>query len=113
MPISFEYMTQRIRITPRDLCDTKLARPPVLHFICSPSRASAIVADVQEVHEWVPMTIYEPIPVRSFNFSAERTSNMFMEDRCLPEELPALTKVLPLISILRWALFHFGALFKF
>lgn len=59
----FEYLTPRIRITPRDLAATPLARPTTLHFICSPSRASAIMAEVQEVKDWHPTTIYEPIPV--------------------------------------------------
>ncbi|ETW84344.1 hypothetical protein HETIRDRAFT_314466 [Heterobasidion irregulare TC 32-1] len=74
----FEYLTPRIRITPRDLADTPLARPQYLHFICSPSRARAIMADVEQLRPWAPTTIYEPIP-----------------DRCVPEELPALVAVLP------------------
>ncbi|KAF4620006.1 hypothetical protein D9613_005580 [Agrocybe pediades] len=77
----FEYLTPRIRITPKDLVGTELERPKALHFICSPTRASAIMSEVEE--GWKPTTIYEPIP-----------------DRCVPEELPALKKVLPLISIL-------------
>ncbi|THV03316.1 Ribokinase-like protein [Dendrothele bispora CBS 962.96] len=79
----FEYLTPRIRITPRDLDGTKLAQPAMLHFICSPSRASVIMSQVDDVPGWDPITIYEPIP-----------------DRCVPEELPALVKVLPSISIL-------------
>ncbi|KAF8901708.1 Ribokinase-like protein [Gymnopilus junonius] len=77
----FEYKTPRIRLTPKDITGTELARPKILHFICSPGRASAIMSEVEE--GWKPITIYEPIP-----------------DRCVPEELPALKKVLPLISIL-------------
>ena len=61
---SFEYLTPRIRITPHDLADTPLARPQYLHFICSPSRARAIMADVEQLRPWSPTTIYEPIPVR-------------------------------------------------
>ncbi|KAK7470879.1 hypothetical protein VKT23_002295 [Stygiomarasmius scandens] len=79
----FEYLTPRIRITPRDLEGTKLAQPTMLHFICSPSRASDIMSEVDNISNWSPTTIYEPIP-----------------DRCIPEELPALVKVLPSISIL-------------
>ncbi|KAF9485382.1 Ribokinase-like protein [Pholiota conissans] len=77
----FEYTTPRIRITPKDLEGTPLAKAKILHFICSPNRASAIMAEVEE--GWNPITVYEPIP-----------------DRCIPEELPALQKVLPLIYIL-------------
>ncbi|KAI0824594.1 Ribokinase-like protein [Trametes gibbosa] len=79
----FEYLTPRIRITPHDLSGTKLARPRILHFICSPSRASEIMAEVKQDDSWHPTTVYEPIP-----------------DRCVPEELPALQAVLPDISVL-------------
>ncbi|KAF8974588.1 hypothetical protein BDZ97DRAFT_1774420 [Flammula alnicola] len=77
----FEYITPRIRLTPKDLEGTKLAKPKILHFICSPTRASAILSEVNQ--GWKPIAVYEPIP-----------------DRCVPEELPALKKVLPLISVL-------------
>ncbi|KAI0751412.1 Ribokinase-like protein [Daedaleopsis nitida] len=79
----FEYLSPRLRITPRYLANTKLSRPRILHFICSPSRAAAIMSEVKEDDKWHPITVYEPIP-----------------DRCVPEELPALQKVLPDISIL-------------
>ncbi|EIW61851.1 Ribokinase-like protein [Trametes versicolor FP-101664 SS1] len=79
----FEYLTPRIRITPRDLVGTRLARPRIIHFICSPERASAIMAEVKEERDWYPITVYEPIPFR-----------------CVPEELPALQKVLSDISVL-------------
>ncbi|TFK56064.1 Ribokinase-like protein [Heliocybe sulcata] len=79
----FKYLTPRIRITPRDLTGTPLARPTTLHFICSPSRALEITSEVREERDWDPITIYEPIP-----------------DRCVPEELPALRKVLSAICIL-------------
>lgn len=78
---SFEYTTPRIRITPEDLRATGLANPKVLHFICPPERALAIMSEVQD--GWSSVTVYEPVP-----------------DRCIPEELPALKKVLPLISVL-------------
>lgn len=77
----FEYIAPRIRLTPKDLEGTKLEKPKILHFICSPSRALAISSEVGGA--WKPITIFEPIP-----------------DRCIPEELPALKNVLPLISIL-------------
>ncbi|KAF7331930.1 PfkB domain-containing protein [Mycena kentingensis (nom. inval.)] len=80
---NFEYLTPRIRITPRDLQGTRLGSSEIIHFICSPSRASTIMSQVREVPDWAPTTIYEPIP-----------------DRCVPEELPALQKVLPEIDIL-------------
>ncbi|TFK93922.1 Ribokinase-like protein [Polyporus arcularius HHB13444] len=79
----FEYLTPKLRITPRDLMDTKLSHPRVLHFICSPTRAAAIMSEVKQVDDWHPTTVYEPIP-----------------DRCVPEELPALQTVLPDISVL-------------
>ncbi|KAG2058895.1 Ribokinase-like protein [Suillus hirtellus] len=80
---SFEYITPRIRLTPRDLERTRLTRPASVHFICSPTRALQIVSEIQEVEEWNPTTIFEPIP-----------------DRCIPEELPSLKAVLPHIAIL-------------
>ncbi|KIM91056.1 hypothetical protein PILCRDRAFT_765050 [Piloderma croceum F 1598] len=80
---SFSYLTPRIRITPKDLTNTKLAQPSILHFICSPTRAASILSDVREIDGWFPTTIYEPIP-----------------DRCVPEELPNLINVLPSISVL-------------
>ncbi|KAG1832922.1 Ribokinase-like protein [Suillus variegatus] len=79
----FEYITPRIRLTPRDLERTRLTRPASVHFICSPTRALQIVSEIQEVEEWNPTTIFEPIP-----------------DRCIPEELPSLKAVLPHITIL-------------
>jgi len=44
-------------------------------------RASAILSEVHD--DWSSIAVYEPIP-----------------DRCIPEELPALKTVLPLISVL-------------
>lgn len=64
----FKYLTPRIRITPRDLTGTKLAKPLALHFICSPTRATSIMSEIHEVESWgAPITIYEPIPVCDFN----------------------------------------------
>ncbi|PPQ72525.1 hypothetical protein CVT24_004831, partial [Panaeolus cyanescens] len=77
----FEYTTPRIRLTPKDLRNTKLEKPEFLHFICSPTRALSIIAEIDD--GWSPTTIYEPIP-----------------DRCVPQELPSLIKVLPSISVL-------------
>jgi len=79
----FQYLTPRRRITPCDLTDTPLFRPTTLHFICSPARAAVIMSQVAQVDGWSPVSIYEPIP-----------------DRCIPEELPALRDVLPLLSVL-------------
>ncbi|KAF8633672.1 hypothetical protein AX15_001283 [Amanita polypyramis BW_CC] len=79
----FQYLTPKIRITPRDLLQTRLARPKALHFICSPTRASTIISEIHEIGRWSPLTIYEPIP-----------------DSCIPSQLPALIRVLPDISIL-------------
>ncbi|KAI1792853.1 Ribokinase-like protein [Ganoderma leucocontextum] len=79
----FEYLTPKLRITPHDLDDTKLARPDIVHFICSPSRAAVILSEIKQDEGWHPTTVYEPIP-----------------DRCVPEELPSLQKVLSDVSIL-------------
>lgn len=79
----FKYLTPRQRLTPKDLIGTPLDKPANIHFICSPSRAHAIVSEILTIHNWKPVTIYEPIP-----------------DRCIPEELPALIEVLPNIDIL-------------
>ncbi|KAI9510441.1 Ribokinase-like protein [Russula earlei] len=79
----FQYLTPRRRITPCDLTGTPLFRPTTLHFICSPARAAVIMSQVSQVEGWSPVSIYEPIPYR-----------------CVPEELPALRNLLPLISVL-------------
>ncbi|KAI6047130.1 Ribokinase-like protein [Pisolithus marmoratus] len=79
----FQYLTPRIRLTPRDLHETRFAWPKALHFVCSPTRALEIISEVKQVDGWEPTTIFEPIP-----------------DRCVPEELPSLVKALPFISIL-------------
>ncbi|KAI0035582.1 Ribokinase-like protein [Vararia minispora EC-137] len=78
----FEYLTPRIRLTPRDLVNTRLADPLTIHFVCSPKRAHVITSELRELG-WNPTTIYEPIPFR-----------------CVPEELPSLLEVLPAIDVL-------------
>jgi hypothetical protein len=60
---SFQYLTPRLRITPRDLLGTCLSHPATIHFICSPSRAAVIMSQVAEVEAWSPISVYEPIPV--------------------------------------------------
>jgi hypothetical protein len=95
----FEYLTPRLRITPKDFEGNKLENSKIIHFICSPSRASAIMSEVKG--DWKPITVYEPIPVRSAGCSLLTVFNLDLQDRCVPEELPALKVVLPLISILR------------
>jgi len=59
----FQYLTPRLRITPRDLLGTCLSCPATIHFICSPTRAAVIMSQVAEVEGWSPISIYEPIPV--------------------------------------------------
>ncbi|KAJ7667811.1 Ribokinase-like protein [Mycena polygramma] len=80
---SFDYITPRIRIIPQDFQGTRLQYSTTLHFICSPSRASVIMSEVQQTPGWHPTIIYEPIP-----------------DRCVPDELGPLVKILPQIDIL-------------
>ncbi|CAE6526876.1 unnamed protein product [Rhizoctonia solani] len=81
----FDYLTPRIRLTPKDLPGTPLESPRQIHFVCSPTRATRIMEDVDMygAKGWKPFTIYEPIPFR-----------------CVPEELPALKQVLHRIDIL-------------
>ncbi|KAF8450784.1 Ribokinase-like protein [Boletus edulis BED1] len=76
---NFEYLTPRLRLSPRDLRCTRLARPATLHFICSPTRALQVISEV----DWNPTIIYEPIP-----------------DRCVPEELPTLRTAMASIDVL-------------
>lgn len=62
--LSFEYLTPRIQITPKDLAyPSEFSRPSQLHFICSPQRAADIIGEIKRVDGWKPLTIYEPIPV--------------------------------------------------
>ncbi|KAL4075809.1 Ribokinase-like protein [Scleroderma citrinum] len=81
--VIFQYLTPRIRLTPRDLRETRLTWPAVIHFICSPVRALQVISEIEQVDGWKPITIYEPIPYR-----------------CIPEELPSLIKALPSITVL-------------
>ncbi|QRV91255.1 PfkB family carbohydrate kinase [Ceratobasidium sp. AG-Ba] len=81
----FDYLTPRIRLTPKDLPRTSLESARQIHFVCSPTRASQIMhdADTYGAKNWEPFTIYEPIPFR-----------------CVPEELPSLKQILHRIDIL-------------
>ncbi|KAH7344550.1 Ribokinase-like protein [Rhizoctonia solani] len=81
----FEYLTPRIRLTPKDLSGTPLESPRQIHFVCSPTRATQIIHDGDKygAKDWKPFTIYEPIPLS-----------------CVPEELPALKHILHRIDIL-------------
>ncbi|KDN37784.1 hypothetical protein RSAG8_09939, partial [Rhizoctonia solani AG-8 WAC10335] len=81
----FDYLTPRIRLTPKDLPGTPLESPHQLHFVCSPARATQITdgVDVYSARDGKPLTIYEPIPIS-----------------CVPEELPALKQILHRIDIL-------------
>ena len=100
--VSFEYKTPRIRLTPADLEGTKLAKPKMLHFVCSPSRALSIISEFNA--SWEPITIYEPIPVSQRYWSCWNCSNVFCSSKicCVPNELDELTSVLRSISIFRY-----------
>lgn len=73
-----------------------------LHFVCSPTRALEITAQLEPERnptpEWQPRLVYEPIP-----------------DRCRPDELDALRLVLPSIAVFSpnheeaWAFFGVSA----
>ncbi|GAA6060006.1 hypothetical protein JCM10212_001164 [Sporobolomyces blumeae] len=82
----FKYLTERTRLEPRDL-PAPFRRSRFLHFVCSPTRAATIRAQLLDAREnptptWQPDLVYEPIP-----------------DRCVPEELDALRNVLPDVRI--------------
>jgi hypothetical protein len=98
---SFEYKTPWIHLTPTDLEETKLARPKMLHFICSPSRALSIISKVNA--SWEPITIYEPIPVRWHSWFCWNPSDFFHHSKvcCVLEGLDELMFVLRLILIFR------------
>lgn len=79
----FEYLTSTIQVYPNDLNGKQsFEQPKRLHFVCSPKRALEIISEINSVQNWDPLTIYEPIPYS-----------------CVPEELPALTQILPYIAI--------------
>lgn len=60
------------------------------------------MSEVAEVEGWSPVTIYEPIPVCRANVRLILDSVLSVfKDRCIPQELPALQDVLPVINILR------------
>ncbi|GAA5887816.1 hypothetical protein JCM6882_000760 [Rhodosporidiobolus microsporus] len=96
----FEYLTPRTRLEPVDL-PLPLRTSQYLHFVCSPTRAlvihSQLLPPVNSTREWQPKLVYEPIP-----------------DRCTPEELPALRKILPHVEVFSpnheeaWAFYGVG-----
>lgn len=76
---AFQYLTPRIRITPRDHVTMGTVRTPavpnMMHFICSPARALEVIQEARELG-WigertgtdgklgdVAHLIFEPIPV--------------------------------------------------
>ena len=96
-----QYLTPRVRITPRDLDGTKLSRPRAVHFICSPLRAAVIMSQVREIEDWDPVTIYEPVPVCISAFYYVVMPTFALQYSCIPNELPALICVLPDITVFR------------
>ncbi|GAA5883903.1 hypothetical protein JCM3774_003045 [Rhodotorula dairenensis] len=97
----FEYLSHRTRLEPKDL-PPPLRTAQYLHFVCSPTRALEITAQLRPEHnstpEWQPRLVYEPIP-----------------DRCRPDEMGPLRKVLPSIAVFSpnheeaWAFFGVSA----
>ncbi|KAL4081913.1 Ribokinase-like protein [Scleroderma yunnanense] len=53
----FQYLTPRIRLTPRDLRETRLTWPAVIHFICSPVRALQVISEIECIPEELPSLI--------------------------------------------------------
>jgi hypothetical protein len=93
LDFSFEYITPKIRITIRDLKDTRLARPTTLHFICSPSRAATVLSEIKDIDGWFPITIYEPIPVCASS-QVRRGLWLFWEGQLHPRGAPGLDESL-------------------
>ena len=97
----FKYLSHRTRLEPKDL-PPPLRTAQYLHFVCSPTRALEITAQLRPENnptpEWQPRLVYEPIP-----------------DRCRPDELDALRLVLPSIAVFSpnheeaWAFFGVSA----
>ncbi|GAA5925844.1 Mak32p [Sporobolomyces koalae] len=81
----FKYLTPRTRLEPQDL-PAPFRSSQYLHFVCSPTRALEIRAQldprVNPTPTWQPALVYEPIP-----------------DRCIPEEMGSLREILPHIAI--------------
>ncbi|GAA5874591.1 hypothetical protein JCM16303_002914 [Sporobolomyces ruberrimus] len=75
----FKYLTPRTRLEPQDL-PRQFHTSRYLHFVCSPTRALVIHSQLSST--WQPALVYEPIP-----------------DRCIPEELDALRRILPHVAI--------------
>ncbi|BGP16580.1 hypothetical protein JCM10213v2_004582 [Rhodosporidiobolus nylandii] len=96
----FEYLTPRTRLEPKDL-PAPLRTSNYLHFVCSPTRALVIHSQLQPplnpTPSWQPKLVYEPIP-----------------ERCTPDELPSLRKILPHVEVFSpnheeaWAFFGVG-----
>ncbi|GAA5958664.1 hypothetical protein JCM8115_000317 [Rhodotorula mucilaginosa] len=97
----FKYLSHRTRLEPKDL-PPPLRTAQYLHFVCSPTRALEIQAQLRpednSTPQWQPRLVYEPIP-----------------DRCRPDELDALRLVLPSIAVFSpnheeaWAFFGVSA----
>lgn len=77
----FKYLTPRRRLDPSDL-PPHMRAATHLHFVCSPVRSLEIHAQLSHYPDWHPRLVYEPIP-----------------DRCVPEELPSLRKILPHLTV--------------
>lgn len=81
----FKYLGERTRLEPIDL-PTPLRTSNFLHFVCSPTRSlvihSQLLPPLNTTPTWTPSLVFEPIP-----------------DRCIPEELPSLQKILPHIAV--------------
>ncbi|GAA5983175.1 hypothetical protein JCM10908_000184 [Rhodotorula pacifica] len=96
----FKYLSHRTRLEPKDL-PPPLRTARYLHFVCSPTRALEITAQLRSegsMPQWQPRLVYEPIP-----------------DRCRPDELESLRQVLPSIAVFSpnheeaWAFFGVSA----
>ncbi|KAK4705250.1 hypothetical protein P7C70_g957, partial [Phenoliferia sp. Uapishka_3] len=74
----FKYLSPRLRLTPADL-PPSLASAKALHLCCSSSRTVSIISELPTPP---PLIFFEPIP-----------------DSCIPENLPTLLEILPLLEV--------------
>ncbi|KAI5479845.1 hypothetical protein MNV49_002403 [Pseudohyphozyma bogoriensis] len=78
----FEYLNERTRLEPKDI-PPSMRGARWLHCVCSPTRSLTLQQQIDDDPVWKPLLVFEPIP-----------------DRCIPEELGSLKKILPFLGVL-------------